>query len=105
MRNMVTTVYYFCEKKFKGAGFTWFYETQCLRIPEGDTRIPELYKKYNSLGFIHQVKYSATNSPKPYDIDWETKQVETMNYATSKMMPGTHRHNIVIVKEGTSELK
>ena len=49
---------------------TYYFELQCRRLIEGDTRLPTFYTKYYNKGHIYTVE-----SPKPHDLAWEKEQV------------------------------
>ena len=66
----MTKIHYFTEKLFKGAGMTYYFELQCRRLVEGDTRLASFYTKYSKLGNIYTVE-----SPKPYDLAWEKEEI------------------------------
>jgi hypothetical protein len=84
-------VYYFCRVEFKDAMNQklgpyhiqrprWYYEIECVRMYEGDSRIKEYQNKYYSGGHIVKIKYSNPSAPKKEDLDWEKRHIWESHY-------------------------
>jgi hypothetical protein len=71
--------------------YTFMKKFECLRVPEGDTRIPELTQKYEPIGWntFVQYRYKPTKEEEEFQIKmkfrgWE-EEVEITDIDENKV--------------------
>ena len=88
-------VYYFCKVEFRDVMNRklgpyhiqrprWYYEIECVRMYEGDTRFTAYKNKYLTGGHIVKIEYANPQAPQKEDLTWEKKHIWETHYKWDK---------------------